>query len=132
MNVTCFLLSQDDFRNFGLRDQKPCDHPSSRILQENKICWTVLVFYEVSIFEQLSIKDMRFSRLKKVICRIEKQPNLFAPIMNKQWIPGLNFINVLCTAFMHADPKSVKSYCRCNCILKLTPGCSRDECPKQI
>jgi len=26
----------------------------------------------------------------------------------KNWRPGLNFINVLCTAYMHTDPESVK------------------------
>jgi len=56
--------------------------------------------------------------------------------------PGVDFINILCTAFMLVDPKSVKRYWQLDWVLtlsgsasakavrrtlmKLTPGCGRD------
>ncbi len=44
------------------------------------------------------------------------------------WRPGLNFINILCTAFTLADPKSIKRCWLLNCIFYTFGSYGRKSC----
>ncbi len=89
---------------------------NERTMQKNlKLNHLIKLHFKPLSSSHLKLERHFFARLKKLQIELKSNELFCQRIMTT----GLNFINVLCTAFTHVDPKSIKRYWQLDWVLML-------------